>query len=65
MYEKQNAMKDLRGVIREIRSVELREADAVAKARASGASWAEIGSAYNVTRQAAWARWSTKENENE
>jgi hypothetical protein len=35
----------------------VREADEVLAARRSGVTWARIGEAYGITRQAAQARW--------
>lgn len=37
--------------------VSVDELHAVARARKLGLSWEEIGSALNVTKQAAWERW--------
>ena len=36
--------------------------DAVAQARAAGHSWAEVGKALNVSRQAAFKRFGTVRN---
>jgi len=50
----------------ELRQIERMAAEAIAlqvkRARNSGASWDTIGDALNVTRQAAWERYSTKES---
>lgn len=50
----------------ELRQIERMAGEAIAlqvkRARGSGASWDTIGDALNVTRQAAWERYSTKES---
>ena len=41
--------------------VEQLEAQAVAAARERGASWADIGSALGISRQAAWERFAPED----
>lgn len=60
MDEKEQALAALAEVIAGREDFELREVQAVAKARAAKNSWGAIGEVYKVTRQASHARWANK-----
>lgn len=51
-------IKVINGITEGIRSLDSTLAEAVRLARKQGVTWAEIGSALGVSRQAAWERYS-------
>lgn len=51
------ALQEIARLSREAKHVEQQRLDAVRVARAAGASWAAIGAAAGITREAAWQRW--------
>jgi hypothetical protein len=54
------ALADIREAAENVRKTDYRLAEAVARARADGCSWAEIGAASGITRQSAHERWSKR-----
>jgi hypothetical protein len=54
------ALIDVRAAAEDVRKAETRLDDAVARARADGSSWADIGDAAGITRQSAHERWSRR-----
>jgi hypothetical protein len=53
-------LPDVRAAAEDVRKAEARLNDAVARARADGSSWADIGDAAGITRQSAHERWSRR-----
>mgnify|MGYP000890673426 CR=1 FL=1 len=51
------ALESLAGSTTQVRTAQLRLEDAVLAAREAGASWAQVGDATGMSRQAAHARW--------
>jgi hypothetical protein len=54
------SLADVRAAAEDVRKAETRLDDAVARARADGSSWADIGEAAGITRQSAHERWSRR-----
>lgn len=59
----EKALWDLEDVVKYIDNFQGVEKEAVRIARKAGATWADIARVYGVSRQAAHARWSKKEEE--
>lgn len=55
----EEALQEIARLSREARQLEQQRLEAVRAARAAGATWAAIGKAAGVTREAAWQRWHT------
>lgn len=51
---------NLRGIARDLERLELELEETVAQARAQGQTWAAIGEALGMTRQAAHKRWGSR-----
>lgn len=62
--EKQLTLNALKNLRMKRTMLDEQEEDLIAFARQREATWAEIGSIYEVTRQAAHARWHYLENRN-
>jgi len=54
-----NPLKVISGITQGMAMIERELRDAVARARAQGVSWEQIGKALGVSRQAAWERFAT------
>jgi hypothetical protein len=54
------ALTDIRAAAEDVRKAETRLDEAVARARADGSSWADIGEAAGITRQSAHERWAKR-----
>lgn len=55
-----NALSHLRGVVDEMQRLETAKVELMGVAQAQGASWDEIGSVLQVSRQSAWERYSDR-----
>lgn len=53
-------LADVRAAAGDVRKAEARLDDAVARARAAGRSWADVGEAAGMTRQSAHERWARR-----
>lgn len=54
------ALADVRAAAEDLRKAEARLDEAVARARADGCSWADVGTAAGITRQSAHERWARR-----
>jgi hypothetical protein len=54
------ALAEVRAAAESVRKTDYQLADAVARARADGRSWADIGAAAGITRQSANERWGRR-----
>jgi hypothetical protein len=56
--ESEDPLIQLRGLRAATRQLDVWQREAIARARQCGASWAEIGDALGVTKQAAWSLYN-------
>lgn len=61
----EKSLWDLEDVLKDLHRIQTVEEQAVMASRRCGATWADIARVYNVSRQAAHARWAWKESCNE
>jgi hypothetical protein len=50
-------LQSLAAIERELRAMETRRGEAIANARAAGASWDQVAAVLGISRQAAWERF--------